>query len=256
MRRDIIVVDNFYEDPDAVVAYAKSLLYYSPYAHNHKGSSTPEDMRHARWITSRFKKASECPFKSSEAFIARLEKIIGEEVDREHWNKDFPENADGSVVTPRPDLIDPSLPPKFENLKPNAVSCRWNCSFTFKFFDHPKGTGVHNHMQDTWNAVGADGWTGLIYFNKSAPPGSGLRLWRNKHGNDLEWMSTADRWELIDEFSHVYNRLILVRGRTPHSGGSGFGSGMEDGRLFQSLFFKTKRVYEIDNSSLPLKSSL
>ncbi len=250
MKREIIVVNDFYQDPERIVHYAMGLEYCSPYAHNQRGSSSPDEMMKAPWLTSRFKKALDCPFKSSTELLSKLEKIIGEEIDLEHWNRDFPELPDGSVSIPRPDLIDPTQPDTFENLLPNATSCRWNCAFNIKLHDQPMGTGVHNHMKDRWNSVGPDGWTGLIYLNKEAPRATGLKLFKNTFGNDLEWMSDPDRWELMDEFANVYNRLILVRGWMPHAGGSGFGTSIETGRLFQTLFFKTKKVQEIAGCSI------
>jgi hypothetical protein len=242
MKRTIVVADDFYADPDAVVRYALSQRFYSPYANNTLGSSEPEAMARARWYSTIFKEAADCPFKSSKDLIAKLEHIVGEKIDLEHWNKSFPENPDGTIVMPRPDVIDQNKPVTFDNLRPDAISCRWNCAFNVKLRVHELGTGVHNHMKDIWNSVGPDGWAGTIYFNKNPPQGSGLRLFKNKNGNDLEWMTAADRWELVDEFANVYNRLVLVRGSVPHVGGSGFGTDIATGRLFQTFFFKTERV--------------
>ncbi len=252
MRRDIIVVNDFYQDPDAIAAYARAQPFYNPYALHTRGSSAPEHMVGADWYTTRFKKAAVCPFKSSREFIKKLESITGEEIDQEHWKKDFPENEDGSIVAPRPDLIDPSKPGTFNNLLPGATSCRWNCSFTVKTHAQPLGTGVHNHMRDEWNTVGDDGWAGIVYLNKNAPRDSGLKLFRNRHGNNLEWMSSAERWELVDDFANIYNRLILVRGSMPHVGGPGFGNSIETGRLFQTLFFKVKKGSEQNSSIIAL----
>lgn len=250
MKREIIVVNDFYADPDAVERYARGLEYYSPYANNQIGSSSPEEMARAPWLASKFIEAARCPFKSSAAFIAVLEKITGEPIDLEHWNKGFPENPDGSLVTPRPDLVDPTQPGRFANLRPDATSCRWNCGFNIKLHPQPAGTGVHNHVRDEWNSVGADGWAGIVYLSKDAPRESGLKLYRNLHGNDFEWMSDPNRWQLIDQFANIYNRLILVRGWMPHVGGPGFGDGIANGRLFQTLFFKSKKTEQYDSCKL------
>ena len=252
MKREIIVANDFYADPDAVIRYAKSLPYYSPFFNSRLGSSRPEDMAQSSWFTSMFKEASECPFKSSEEFILKLQGIVGEEIDRDHWNKGYPENPDGTITIPRPDLIDPNGPYTFENLIPDATSCRWNCAFNVKIHEQMPGTGVHSNAKDRWNMVGEDGWAGLIYLNKDAPRDSGLKTYKNKLGNDLEWMTASDRWELIDDFANIFNRLILVRGRWPHVGGSGFGSGIQDGRLFQTLFFKTNPVEIWDSCKIEI----
>ena len=233
MKREIIIADNFYKDPDTVVRYAQSLKFYSPYAKNQRGSSDIKDMKEARWISSIFKKAADCPFKSSPKLIEALSEITGEEVDLVHWNKDFPENSDGSLITPQPDHAE------------RNSSCRWNTAFNVKYHTAPDGTGVHNHVTDVWNSVGEGGWAGIIYLNKNAPRDAGLRTWTNQFGSPYEWMTDKGRWELLDSFANVYNRLILVRGWMPHSGASGFGDSIQNGRLFQTLFFKTMNPKEI-----------
>src|SRR5438132_13755932 len=94
MQRDIIVVENFYEDPDAVVRYARGLSYVHPY--NQPGS--PTEKNPIRWRASRYRSAKDCPFKSSPALIARLEQLTGEQVDVESWNLEFPVDAQGYPV--------------------------------------------------------------------------------------------------------------------------------------------------------------
>ena len=220
MRTDIITVNNFYKDPDAVVRYAQGLQYYYPYE---KGD-VPAEVKKG-WMSSYFQKANECPFKSSRALIQRLEQITGEEIDLEHWNKDFP-------VGEKQNLL--------ENFRSYDRTCRWNCCFQVKFLPQDEGAGVHNHTTDSWNSAGEAGWAGIIYLNKDAPLDAGLRLWKNKFGQPSEWMTPAERWQLIDKFANVFNRLILCRGDIPHSGGSGFGDSIYNGRLFQTFFFKTR----------------
>ena len=238
MRTEIVVVKDFYQDPGSVAEYAYCQKFYNPWFDNLKGSSAPEYVKNALWLASFWKKATTCPFKSSPFLISALEEITGEEIDLEYWNKDFPENfADGTVISPRPDVIDPTKEPRWDNLD---CSCRWNCVFHVKLHKQSLGEGVHNHVTDAWNSVGEAGWAGTIYLNKDAPRDSGLKLWENKHGDNFEWMTDKGRWELSDDFANVYNRLILCRGNLPHSGGSGFGDSLRTGRLFQTFFFKTK----------------
>lgn len=227
MRTAIIVVDNFYKDPEAIIRYAQESKYYYPY---HKKEDIIAGRVKPNWMSSYFKKASECPFKSSVALIERLEEITGEKIDLDHWNGDFPVDADQNLL---------------ENFKNYDRTCRWNCCFQVKFGFREEGSGVHNHVTDVWNSVGETGWAGIIYLNKDAPLDAGLSLWKNKFGQPFEWMSGASHWELIDKFANICNRLILCRGDAPHSGGSGFGDSIYNGRLFQTFFFKTKpRNYE------------
>jgi len=157
--------------------------------------------------------------------IERLEEIVDERIDLEHWNRDFPVDEEQNLF------------PQYRELD---RSCRWNCCFHLKFTQHEPGTGVHNHVTDEWNSVGEFGWAGIIYLNPAAPLEAGLMLWRNMLGLNYEWMTDKDRWEVVDRFGNIFNRLILVRGRIPHSGAPGFGNSIHTGRLFQTFFFKVK----------------
>jgi hypothetical protein len=67
----------------------------------------------------------------------------------------------------------------------------------------------------------------------------GLKLWRNRAPeHNLDWMTPKEEWELVDDLGHVNNRLILCRGNLPHSGAVGWGTCPENGRLYQTFFFK------------------
>jgi hypothetical protein len=48
-----------------------------------------------------------------------------------------------------------------------------------------------------------------------------------------------ENWILCDKRANVFNRLILHRGDIPHRGSAGWGSSLEDGRFYQTLFFRT-----------------
>lgn len=226
MRTETIVVDNFYADPARIRAHALALKYYLPY-------ETAEDVtagsRRATWMASRFRPAHECPFKSSEELVARLEELTGEEIDLEYWRADFPLREDG---TPSPD----------HRLATRRGSL-WNCCFHCKpETGQPLGVGVHNHVVDTWNQVGPHGWSGVIYLNApgAAPVSGGLKIWRNRDlARNAAWMTAKEDWELVDDLGNVPNRLILYRGNLPHSGAAGWGDGLRTGRLCQTFYFKT-----------------
>jgi LPS sulfotransferase NodH len=223
MRTDLIVVDNFYQDPVAVRDYALRQEYYLPYEEPRATRGRPV------WMASRFKRAPECPFKSSPELVECLEELTGEEIDRDYWRADFPVDGTG-----RP-AVDHRLLTRRGSL--------WNCCFHCKpDTGEPPGAGVHNHVVDTWNQVGPNGWSGVVYLNLdgTAPPAGGLKLWRNLDAaRELEWMTSPARWQLVDSLGNVPNRLILYRGNLPHSGSAGWGSGLRDGRLCQTFFFKT-----------------
>lgn len=225
MRKSLIVVENFYRDPFSVREYALRQHYYYPYQPD---SDVASGRVRPSWMTSWFKSANECPFKSSAPLIDSLEQATGEKIDRDHWNLDFPINSEGKAA---------------QDCRTRSRSCLWNCSFHLKPETKQElGEGVHNHVVDGWNSVGEHGWAGLIYFSLRAPLSGGLKLWRNRdRTKDLDWMTPKENWELVDDIGNVFNRLILCRGNIPHSGAAGWGSDSKDGRLYQTFFFKVLR---------------
>jgi LPS sulfotransferase NodH len=222
-RAQTIVVENFYADPEAVLEYALRQPYYFPY-------QDERDVRAGRtrptWLTSGFRDAKSCPFKSSDALIAALERATGEKINRGHWDADFPRKPDGL--------------PRVDHRNFLARSCLWNCSFHCKPDNgQQEGDGVHNHVTDSWNGVDIDGWAGIIYLSPDAPLSGGLRLWRNREARrQLDWMTGPGNWQLVDSLGNVPNRLILTRGNVPHSGSRGWGESLQSGRIFQTFFFK------------------
>lgn len=223
-RRSIVVVERFYRRPDAVRAYALGQPFYLPYESER---AVRAGRQRATWWASRFREADDCPFKSSRTLIAALEHAVGESIDKRHWRGTFPLEADFK-------------PPRYLVDEPHT--CLWNCCFHVKPDNGQMlGGGVHNHVTDSWNAVGADGWAGIIYLTPDAPLEGGLHLWRNKDtARQYDWMTPAENWELIDSLGNVFNRLLLVRGDIPHSGARGWGDRLENGRMYQTFFFKTR----------------
>jgi hypothetical protein len=224
MRRDIIVVDNFYSDPDAVVRFAYDLEYVFPYSQ----PGTPEASNPISWRASRYRSARDCVFKSSSRLVARLAALTGDEIDIDSWRREFPVDAHGYPADNHHSMLD--------------KSAWWNCCFHVKHDQNQQlGAGVHSHTDaDSWNPVGLDGWAGLLYLNKDPlDRQGGLRTWDNRDpGRQHDWMTAKDHWILRDTFANVYNRLILHRGCVPHSGGNGWGDSLRNGRLYQTFFFR------------------
>jgi hypothetical protein len=224
MRKTIVIADGFYAEPQSVVAYARSLRFYHPYQRDtlvRSGAVRPS------WMTSWFRPRAECPFKSSSRLVAALEHLTGERVDMDHWGLGFPTDAEGKAAP---------------GCRMEPRSCLWNCSFHVKLHNRQElGEGVHNHVTDSWNSVERDGWTGIVYLDPDAPLEGGLKLWRNRNPTrQFDWMTAKANWELIDDLGNVFNRLLLIRGDIPHSGADGWGHGLDDGRLFQTFFFKVR----------------
>jgi hypothetical protein len=217
-----MVVDNFYRHPDAVRRMALESEYYPPY-------ESPEAISSGRptsWLASRFREADDCPMKSSEALLRSLEEITGDRIDREHWRRSFPLDADGRPSADCEEHAD--------------RGCLWNCTFHIKpETGQQPGEGVHNHVTDIWNSVGINGWAGLVYLNRAAPRTAGLNLWDNYDAqHQFDWMTPPENWELRDQFANIYNRLLLMRGDIPHSGADGWTDALDRGRLYQTFFFR------------------
>jgi hypothetical protein len=224
VRSAISVVDGFYRDPLAIREYALRRPYYTPYEDQRlveAGKSA------ATWWASRFTAAEHCPFKSSPGLRAALQEAIGEAIDETHWSAPFEVGPDSK---PHPG-------------RGRARTCLWNCCFHVKPDNGQRpGDGIHNHVTDGWNGVGEDGWAGIVYLSPDAPTRGGLSLWRNRlPDRRFDWMTPAENWELVDSLGNVFNRLILVRGDIPHSGAGGWGKRLEEGRLYQTFFFRTAR---------------
>lgn len=221
-RRSVVVVEGFYQDPHAVRRYALKQRYYTPYQDCEAVRSGREQ---PAWLATVFQRFDECPFKSSQRLVKALEEAVQEKIDMEHWRATFPVDKDSKPL--------PSQSPR--------PTCLWNCCFHVKPENGQQlGEGVHNHVTDGWNSVGPEGWAGLIYLLPGAPLDGGLYLWRNAvPSRNYDWMTPPRNWELIDSVGNVFNRLILVRGDIPHSGAGGWGHSLENGRMYQTFFFRT-----------------
>lgn len=103
------------------------------------------------------------------------------------------------------------------------------------------------------------GWAGVLFLTPDAPLCAGTGIYRHEETGLMKWKysehsqeenetakpltETQDftKWELVDRFANVYNRLILYRGEYFHTSLDYFGKNLEDGRLFQTFFFNTER---------------
>lgn len=238
-RTAIIVADNFYADLQRVRDHALAADYYYPYEAD---ASVAAGLIRPTWMSSRFKRANVCPFKSSQPLIELLEELTGETIDLDHWRGPFPSDPEGKPAPEHRLLAD--------------RTCVWNCCFHCKLESKQKlGEGVHNHVTDSWNTVGRDGWAGIIYLGAPGddPPSGGLKLWRNRNlAQRYDWMTPKEQWELVDDLGNVPNRLILCRGDIPHSGAAGWGEDLLSGRLFQTFFFKTEKPLLRSSLVVPL----
>jgi len=101
-------------------------------------------------------------------------------------------------------------------------------------------------------------WAGVLYLTPDAPLTAGTGIYRHKHTGLMTWnyeehkndeydpnspMETAKditKWEQVDRFGNLFNRLIMYRADNFHISLDYFGKDMYDGRLFQVFFFNTE----------------
>ena len=94
---------------------------------------------------------------------------------------------------------------------------------------------------DTFNT-----WAGVCYLTPDAPLSGGTAIYKHKRTGNIRCVGSQyeacdmTKWELVDRIGNLYNRLVLYRGDLFHSSIDYFGSGFDDGRLFQTFFFDTE----------------
>ena len=102
-------------------------------------------------------------------------------------------------------------------------------------------------------------WAGICYLTPDAPLSGGTGIFKHKPTGLIECPKNKDgsindktlnkiykdarditKWDLVDRFANVYNRLVIYRGDFFHISLEYFGSTRYNGRLFQTFFFDTK----------------
>ena len=103
-------------------------------------------------------------------------------------------------------------------------------------------------------------WAGVCFLTPNAPLSSGTGIFKHKPTGLIEcprlengetdrelldkiYKDSQDytKWELVDKFANIYNRLIIYRGDFFHQSLDYFGQDKYDGRLFQTFFFNTEK---------------
>lgn len=101
-------------------------------------------------------------------------------------------------------------------------------------------------------------WACLVYLTPDAPltagtgifrhKGTGLMNWdyRNQDPNYLKTSPPGDdfqdmtKWDMVDRFGNIFNRMIMYRADNYHMSLDYFGNNKENGRLFQVFFLNTE----------------
>ena len=126
------------------------------------------------------------------------------------------------------------------------------------------------HRDRAWIHTDVPGtWAGVLFLTPNAPNGSGTGFFEHKKTglrrrfpdvdfpnvnplsfsdtefHELNAMCFSDgndftKWNMFEEISNEFNKLILYRGDYWHSGLNYFGNTIYDSRLFQTFFFTTE----------------
>jgi len=232
-RIEMIIVDNFYNNPEEIVNSIHSRgtyeqAYPSSDEVNEKlrriANNDSKPVRNIDYVD-----AGRDQWQSSTASFKppwvrkKFEKIIGKKIDKEH----------------------------FHNVP------AWNGKLLAKL--EGSDSSFHNHdnkrrgiLTDN-NDVGPNGWSAIIFLNRKTPIKYGFMTAQIK--DDVKYTMdnftpyiTKDsiflRKETVvqDSFiGNVYNRAVIFRGNVFHTGTPGLGECVEDARIIQGFFFKEKQ---------------
>jgi len=102
-------------------------------------------------------------------------------------------------------------------------------------------------------------WAALCYLTPDAPLSAGTGIFKHKgtslmnwdyRNNDPEYKKSGPpgddfqdmtKWDMVDRFGNLFNRLIVYRADNYHMSLDYFGNNKENGRLFQVFFFNTEK---------------
>ena len=140
----------------------------------------------------------------------------------------------------------PGLKERFENIMGKKIT---------KWEEH----GMNGRFQYCWSGqpqvwhCDSQMWGGMIYLTPDAPYECGTTLYAHKgnrartfhdEGFDVEWKGTegdphldGTRFEPVDVFGNVYNRLVIFDASCIHSSSGYFGTVKENCRFWQMFFF-------------------
>jgi len=101
-------------------------------------------------------------------------------------------------------------------------------------------------------------WAGVLYLTPDAPISAGTGVFKHKKTGMMtfDYRNTSEeyikqsppgedsqdytKWDMVDRYGNLFNRLILYRADNYHVSLDYFGNTKENGRLFQVFFFNTE----------------
>ena len=141
MKRQAIIVKDFYDNPDEVRNYALNCRWFNPMKQDW-GSDWMEDKKVNNWFST----WEEDRYVTDE-LITKLEKVIGAKIDVEHFK-----------YIPTDD--------NFHSAN-EGTGTRWNAGFHSRLAlpnSNGGNKGLHHHDGDDWNHAGPNDWVGLIFL--------------------------------------------------------------------------------------------
>lgn len=222
---DVMVVDDFYDDPDNIRKFALGLEYvpYLNYPDRFGCNYRKPGVLGAQpfWFCSALEIRPN-PLRGRGTRLAdatireRLAGLVKAEVDEQTW----PISGDG-----------------------------WNGAFHYKIRGSmPFATSmIHNHVGRDTDVI--DGWSGIVYLTPDTTAAgrgkSGTSIWRDRrtgrcYSTDSVYNSRFEDYELAHVVENRYNRLVLLRASVLHMGEEGFGTRRDNARLFQTFFFNVR----------------
>ena len=101
-------------------------------------------------------------------------------------------------------------------------------------------------------------WAALVYLTPDAPLTAGTGIFKHKSTGMMNWdyrnktpeyqkttppgedFQDMTKWDMVDRFGNIFNRLVMYRADNYHMSLDYFGNSKENGRLFQVFFFNTE----------------
>jgi Family of unknown function (DUF6445) len=206
MKRNVIVVDGFYKDPDRVRELGQDEFFDSGQAHNYPGYQATKSY----W---------------NQAIVDRLSELVGGPI-----HVDPEKYAFGAI---RLITEESGNKPKVHH----DGSTDWS-GIVYLSKSGPAAAGTSTYRHRATGLVGPPDDTVAIELGYESAKDYNLSV-VHRDAADL------DAWEPTCFVGMAYNRLVLFRGSELfHAPGVGFGSGFDDGRLTQTFFFDDAKPAE------------
>jgi hypothetical protein len=204
MKEKIIVVDDFYSNPDLIRALALKTDYNSGARYNYPGFLSKK-----RFVNPQIMKET-------------FEKIVGKNIEVKLETFGSFRTMTSKTGTFLNVHVDPADWAALIFLTPNAPL--------------DAGLGIYRHRKTGRVSPPTDKEARKLGFEDAQEyEGEIVHVHRDK--------SSVNNWELVTYVSPLYNRLVLIRGNCLyHAGIKGFGEDIEDARLTHNFFFNEEIV--------------